>query len=292
MGVKKWVLIRRSVQIFILLLFLSPLLLTWNTVPGQEITPFIQFHGSLASSEIFGIELSDPFAALQVTLASKAIHWEYISSAFIIFSLYFLLSGRVFCSWVCPVNTILETTDKLRKFMTLPDKKFQRTTKIKWMVFILILSFAAGIPVYELFTPTNNVMRNILFLWGIGIFLLIAITLFDLLVSKRGWCRYFCPLGGFYHSIGKFGLFRVRVNPEKCVTCRKCQAVCFADPVILEEAITKKIHIVKDGDCSLCGACSDICPTDAIEIGFRFTGNKQSGNKQTDVLKRTPVTKM
>ncbi len=258
-SIKKWTITRRIVQFLIIALFLSPLLLV--EVEGDNF-----FFGSLASSTFVGIILSDPFAALQVMFASKKINIAYMSGALIIFVFYLILRGRVFCSWVCPVNTLLEFTGKLRRFFKVKDKAYSRHTKKYLALLVLVLSFIIGVPVFEIFSPIGFTMRNALFTFGIGIWIIIAIILFELLISKRGWCRYFCPLGGFYQSIGKVGLFKVEFNHDACVGCDQCRSVCFAEPVILEPGIFRESKFVVDGDCSLCGACVDNCPFNALKI--------------------------
>lgn len=260
--IRKWTIARRIVQWSIILLFLSPLLLV--EVEGDNF-----FFGSLASSSILGITLTDPFAALQVFVASKNVSFVYLGGALIIFLFYLFVKGRVFCSWVCPMNTLLEITDKLRKFFKLPDKRFDRHQKIYYALGILVLSFLIGVPIFEIISPIGFTMRNMLFTFGIGIWIIVAIVLFDLFVSKRGWCRYLCPLGGFYQAIGKAGLFRVKFNHDACVGCTKCRSVCFADPVILEPGIDRETQYVVASDCSLCGACVDSCPFGALKITVR-----------------------
>lgn len=260
---KKWMIARKLVQFSILLLFLSPLFLV--DVAGTNF-----FYGSLASSEIFGIKLSDPLAALSVTLASQKLVWGYLGSAFIIFLFYFIVSGRVFCSWVCPMNTILELTDSLRKrFKKLPDLQFKLKTKYYMAGLVLVLSFAVGVPIFEIISPIGNTLRNMLFAFGIGVFIIIAIVLFEFFVSRRGWCRYFCPVGGFYSSIGRGGQLRVKIDDDKCISCMQCKKVCFSHPSILDPAINGEKTYVASGDCSLCGACIDACAHDALTIGLR-----------------------
>lgn len=259
---KKWTITRRIVQFSIILLFLSPLFLV--KVEGDNF-----FFGTLASSTILGIPLSDPFAALQITLATKKINFAYLGGALIIFVFYLLIRGRVFCGWVCPVNTLLEFTDKIRNYIKLPNKHYNRHTKLYTALLVLILSFVASIPVFELITPINNTMRNLLFIFGIGAWVLLAIILFEVFVSKRGWCRYFCPLGGFYQSIGRVGLFAVKFDHDACVGCNSCRSVCMADPVILEKAINREETYVSAGDCTLCGLCVDDCNFNSITIARR-----------------------
>lgn len=247
----KWTIIRHSVQLLVIMLFLSPLVLV--EVEGDNF-----FYGTLSSSQIFGIRLSDPFSALQVTLASRQIHWIYL-----------LIRGRVFCSWVCPVNSLLEITDKIRKYIKLPDKALDRKTKMYVALLMLVLSFFVGVPIFELISPIGNTMRSLVFTMGIGLWVLIAIILFDLVVSRRGWCRYLCPLGGLYQSIGRFGLFGVRFDHNRCVGCDMCRSVCISDPDILEPAINRKEMFVSDADCSLCGKCVDNCPVEALTITLK-----------------------
>lgn len=260
--IQKWTIARRFVQWLILILFLSPLFLV--EIEGDNF-----FFGTLSSSSIFGITLTDPFAALQVFFASRELSFAYFSGAIIIFFFYLIIRGRLFCSWVCPVNTILELTDKLRKFVKLPDIKFNRHNKKYLALLTIILSFLIGVPIFEIISPIGFTMRNLLFTWGIGVWLLLAIVLFDLFISKRGWCRYFCPLGGFYQSIGKFGLFQVKFNHDACVGCTTCRSVCLSSPEILEPGINRETKFVTSGDCTLCGACVDHCPFDALTIAVR-----------------------
>lgn len=261
-AIRKWTLVRRIVQWSILLLFLSPLFLV--EIEGENF-----FFGSLSSSSIFGITLTDPFAALQVFLASKEVSFVYLGGALIVFLFYLIVRGRVFCSWVCPMNTLLELTDKLRKFIKLPDKYFNRHQKKYYALLILILSFIIGVPVFELISPIGFTMKNLLFTFGIGILVILTIVLFELLVSKRGWCRYLCPLGGFYQSIGRAGVFQVKSDPNKCTGCTQCRSVCIADPEILESVINRESQYVKSGDCTLCGACVDNCLFGALKITLR-----------------------
>lgn len=260
--IRKWTLARRLVQWSIIILFLSPLLLV--KIESENF-----FFGSLASSTLFGITLTDPFAALQVLLASKEINFVYFGGALLIFLFYLLVRGRVFCSWICPLNTLLEITDKIRKYVKLPDAQFDRQQKKYYALAVLVLSFLIGVPIFELFSPIGFTMRNLLFTYGIGLWFILAVILFELLIAKRGWCRYLCPLGGFYQSIGKFGLFQVKFNHDACVGCITCRSVCFADPDILEPSINRETMYVTAGDCSLCGACVDHCPFDALTISLK-----------------------
>lgn len=276
-SIPKWTIARRLVQFGILVLFISPVLLV--KVEGESF-----FFGSLASSTFLGIVLSDPFAALQVMLASKKLNFAYFGGALLIFSFYLLIRGRVFCSWVCPVNTLLEFIDKIRKYINLPDKPLNRHTKMYAAAGILALSTIIGVPVFEVISPIGNTMRNVLFSFGIGVWILLSIVLFEVFISKRGWCRYLCPLGGFYQSVGRLGSFQVKFDHNKCMGCDRCRSVCFSEPTILEPGIFRDQENVSSGDCSLCGLCVDHCPFNALSITVKTPSEHIAAFKRQDSI--------
>lgn len=267
-NLKKWTLIRRIVQVTVLGLILSPLFIS-------KTSSSYFFYGSLASSNLLGIQLSDPYAALQIVLASKKVSAGLIGGAFIVLAIYMLIRGRVFCSWVCPVNLVLEFTDKLRGLFKLPDVPINRHLKLYLALLFLLLSFVLGIPVFELISPVGGLMKSILFSFGIGLWLFMAIVLFELFISKRGWCRSICPLGGFYQILGRGGRFHVAFDHDRCTGCDQCRSVCFSSPEILEPGIDRETRFVIAGDCSLCGACVDHCPFNALKVVRKDKNNEK-----------------
>ena len=114
--------VRRIVQVVVLIIFLVPVLLAgWNlfggTVGGDTSmgTPSDVFiYGSLTSSSIFGVNLLDPFAFLQYVVASKSLALDALIAVLPVLVFYGLIRGRAFCGWTCPVNLLLEIVDFLR----------------------------------------------------------------------------------------------------------------------------------------------------------------------------------
>ena len=97
--------------------------------------------------------------------------------------------------------------------------------------------------------------------FGAGMVFFLATLLFDLLVSRRGFCRYLCPGGALYSLIGRYRLLRIRRIVETCNDCAKCNAVCEFD-----------LDPLRDGfgqECNNCTACMAICPTDALTFVIR-----------------------
>ncbi|WP_057770540.1 4Fe-4S binding protein [Cytobacillus dafuensis] len=77
-------------------------------------------------------------------------------------------------------------------------------------------------------------------------------------------------------------MFKVKFNHDACVGCDKCRSVCFADPVILEPGIFRESKYVVAGDCSLCGACVDHCPFDALKITAQMPLSLKKENSKID----------
>ena len=268
--------VRHFVQVAILLLFLAPVLLAgWKlfggTVGGDNAiaTPSDQFfYGSLSSSSVFGVTLLDPFAMLQVVLASKSFSLDLLIGVIPMLVVYGLIRGRVFCGWTCPVNLVLEILDWVRKklHITVEETVLPRRTKVYVAVGVLVLSLILSIPVFEALSPISVINKGIVFGSVVGGVTLFAIVLVELFWGHRVWCRSICPLGGFYEIVGKVGLINVHIDHEACIGCNKCKKSCLCDPEILEAVVAGDDTIVRPGDCMLCGKCIEACPTKALSI--------------------------
>jgi NAD-dependent dihydropyrimidine dehydrogenase PreA subunit len=54
----------------------------------------------------------------------------------------------------------------------------------------------------------------------------------------------------------------VELEPDKCMLCGGCVAVCPTDCITVYEAWMD----IDQGDCTNCGACVKLCPVGAMEI--------------------------
>ncbi|HAM15505.1 MAG TPA: 4Fe-4S ferredoxin, partial [Eggerthellaceae bacterium] len=257
--------VRHVVQVAVLLLFAVPVLVAgWSLLGGTvggdnpQATPAdFPFYGSLSSSSIFGVELLDPFAVLQVTAAAKTFALDWLVGALPLLVVYGLVRGRVFCGWACPVNLLLEIVDWLRKklHISVEERVVPRHAKVYVAVGVLVLSAVLGIPVFEALSPISFINKGIVFGSLVGGVTLLAIVLAELFWGHRVWCRGICPLGGFYEVVGKVGLVNVHIDHDACIGCNRCKRACLCDPEILDAAVAGDDAIVRPGDCMLCGKC-------------------------------------
>jgi len=89
--------------------------------------------------------------------------------------------------------------------------------------------------------------------FGFFIFL-IALNAF----TPRFWCRYVCPLGGFFGLLGKVSLIHCEVSTE-CSLCGSCFSTCPTGAIQTNQQV-----FCDPGECTMCMACAAECPGGAI----------------------------
>lgn len=249
----KYLILRRIVQVGILGLF------------AFSATDFI-LKGNLSSSVLFStIPLSDPFAVLQIFLASLSIDMAVLSGALIILVIYGLFLGRAFCAWVCPVNMITDLSAFVREKFGFKSSKFitlSKNLRYYILALTLVLSFVFSLPIFESFSYISMIQRGIIFGGFSWFFIAFIIFCIDTFLSSRATCSHFCPLGAFYAIISKFALLKIKHKQEKCTKCYKCINICPEKQVLW--MIAKQSTSVNSGECIRCGRCIDICDDDAL----------------------------
>ncbi len=210
------------------------------------------WYGTYISADFAGLELTDPLTVLEITLASRTLWMPLIISA-IPLILAAILMGRVFCSYICPLNFLLEL---------LPIKK-KRNLNTHFMplaalAIVLILSLALALPVFNTVSPVFALMRMLLFGAGIEIALLGIILIASVIWGTKIWCRTLCPLGAIYGLLGRWKRLSVRVDTSKCIHCGKCSAVCTMGTTPVKNDWPHAFS------CTNCGDCIDACEEGAI----------------------------
>ncbi len=256
----RYLISRRIVQVSIILLYILAHLY------GLKI-----LEGNLSASLVFGvIPLSDPFAVLQMFVAGSIITMDILIGALIITIFYGLLGGRIFCSWVCPVNIVTDAANYLRRKLGISaiQKRVYMSRNIRYWILglSLFLSFFMGLTAFELVSPISILHRGLIFGMGFGFSVVLIIFFFDLLVHENGWCGYVCPLGAFYSLVGKYSLIRVEHNVDKCTECMECKVVCPEKEVLF--MVGKFSQTVEMGACTNCARCIEVCADDALNFSI------------------------
>ena len=221
--------------------------------------------GNTWSGTFWGFKLSDPLAVVGQVSAGLMLYWPFILTALVPFVLTAVF-GRFFCGWICPATLLYELNTSLaallrRAGLHIGSKHYDRRLKYGVLVLGAGISAVTGSVVFASFYPPLLVGREIYYAvalsgFGAGAVFFLLTLLFDLLVARRGFCRYVCPGGALYSLIGHFRLFRIKRIVESCNDCAKCSAVCEFGLDPLRDKFGQ--------ECNNCAACIAICPTDAM----------------------------
>lgn len=260
----KWLLLRRFSQVTILGLFLA------GPVAGLWIVK-----GSLSASMTLDVLLlTDPLVTLQSLAAGHAIAATVLVGTLIVALFYFLVGGRVYCSWVCPINMVTDGADWLHRRLDLKQGVGLSSTYRYWLLGgLFFLAYLSGAIVWEWVNPITIFQRGLLFGMGMGWLLVLAVFLFDLFVVRRGWCGHLCPVGATYSLLGYFSVLRVKaLRRDQCVDCMDCFTVC-PEPQVIRPALKGEpgsSPVIASNNCINCGRCIDVCPQAVFQFGKRF----------------------
>jgi len=232
--------------------------------------------GNLASSTFLNtIALTDPFILMQSVVSGHAVGRAAIIGAITVFLFYFLAGGRVYCSWVCPINIVTDSAYWLRNKLKLNlSWRIKKSTRLWIMLMTLAVSAITGTIAWEAVNPITMLQRGLVFGLGMAWTIVFAIFLFDLMVTRRGWCSHLCPVGMFYGLIGKFSFVRVTAHKRTaCTDCGDCFRLC-PEPHVIMPALKPENDgdtcVILHGDCTNCGRCIDVCDEQVFKFATRF----------------------
>jgi ferredoxin-type protein NapH len=263
----RYLILRRFTQVMVILLYMAGNYYSWSILQGN-----------LSSSLLFDtIPLSDPFAVLQMFFSGIVLSIDVIIGGLIITIVYGIVGGRMFCSYVCPINIVTDAANYLRNKLgfNIIQKKQPASKNIRYWVLALslILSYILGLSAFEYISPISITHRGLIFGMGFAWTAMLVIFLFDLFVLKNGWCGHICPLGGFYSIVGKYSLLRVEHKKENCTACMECKVVCPESHVLF--MVDKQSLQIQNGDCTNCARCIEVCNDDALSFTIRDFKQKE-----------------
>ncbi len=268
LGAHRWLILRRLTQSAILALFLlGPLAGIWIV------------KGNLNYSYTLDLlPLTDPYVALQSLLTGHVPETLGLAGVAIVLVFYLLVGGRVYCSWVCPVNVVTDAAGWLRDRLGIKGSAHLPRQTRYWILAVTLLgSAASGVVLWELVNPVSMLHRGLIFGLGAAWTVVLAVFLFDLFVMSRGWCGRLCPVGAFYSLLGRWSPLRVRAAKRSaCNDCMDCFEVC-PEPQVIRPALkgaAKGIGpVILAPSCTNCGRCIDVCSKNVFRFGLR--GNQR-----------------
>ncbi len=191
--------------------------------------------GNTWSGTLFGLKLSDPLAVVSQIAAGLTVYWPFVLTALIPVAFTVVL-GRFFCGWLCPATFLYELNTNLgawlrRAGLRVGTRRFDKRFKYLALGLGIVISAVSGTVAMAAIYPPAIIGREIYYAvalggFGAGTAFFVLTLLFDLLVTRRGFCRYLCPGGALYSLLGRYRAVRIQRIAQTCNDCAKCNAIC------------------------------------------------------------------
>ena len=236
---------------------------------------FIQ--GWFQSLGVGNLWVVSPLEGVESILTAKAFYMPSLVGMVVPVTLAFLM-GRVFCSWMCPIEFLSMLTDKIlglvpkwgNKLKYRPDL-IRLSKRVLWFALVaeLLLTMIIGYPLFVWWSPPGLVGRETMFYVfykhvTIELTIVVVVLLLNLL-TRRMFCRYFCPLGALLGLLGKWRQLVIRYDAGVCVGCKVCDSRC---PMGIKPSVGESQSVY----CWNCAECVDACPTNALNFTWRDKG--------------------
>ena len=183
-------------------------------------------------------------------LNGKMMLWLALYAVSLLVALLFV---RVYCGYVCPMNTLMIPTEwlsKKLKLQTVNSPKWLSSGKFAWF------ALAGSVAIMLLAQKLLDKNISILLIW------LVVSALITLRYKPAVFHNLICPFGPLQKVFGRFAKVSEKVNKESCIGCKLCEKVCPSEAI--EVKSTDKKAEIKTSICLQCTNCQQICPKDAI----------------------------
>lgn len=207
-----------------------------------------------------------------------------------------LITGRTYCSFLCPLGIMQDLLSRLGKRFNL-NQKYRFRKAIGWLRYgllaLAVIVFLTGsasivnlLDPYSIFgrtvgylaqplvVLTNNLAAFVLnkldyfgvyavklplVHWQVLVWTGGWLALVAVLALRRGrlYCNTVCPVGTLLGFLSRVSVFKVKLT-DSCTACGKCARVCKA------ECIDPTAQTVDSSRCVACFNCLEVCRFNAI----------------------------
>lgn len=228
-------------------------------------------HGWYQSLGIGPLWFASPLEGLESILVTRSLYVPLLL-AMLIPVLLAATMGRVFCSWICPINTLQEFSDWIRNLFRGRGRRRDLWVLPRAMLWLvlgaeIITTVILGTPLWVFLSPPGLVGRelmtyvffNTLAIEGVLILAVLGLNF----LTRRFYCRYLCPLGGLLALLGRGRGLTIPKPLSTCTGCRRCDRAC---PLGLSPSTGEGLS----AHCWNCGRCIDACREGSLEFRWRW----------------------
>jgi len=167
-----------------------------------------------------------------------------------------LIFGRLYCGYVCPMNTLMIPIEWLSKKLKIQTAKIPKWLEGGYFTWISLgVSVAAMLVGKRLF----HLDLPVLPLW------LALSVLLTLRYKPEVFHNLVCPFGALEKTFGRFARFSKKVDPNTCIGCKLCEKVCPSMAIAVSP--DSKKAVITTALCHQCTNCSDVCPKGSTRYG-------------------------
>ena len=161
--------------------------------------------------------------------------------------------GRLYCGYVCPINTVLMPVSQITKRRGGRDApKWLESGKAAW------ISLAVTLAIFAFTRGVLNKNFPVLLIW------LILAVVVTLRYKPSVFHNKVCPYGVLQRIFARSPRFSQYVEKSGCDGCRDCETVCPAEAI--QVRADAKAHVDTQA-CLQCKNCELICHTKTIHYG-------------------------
>jgi len=223
---------------------------------------------------------------------------EAAALGFIAVLLLTFISGRTYCSFICPLGISQDIMSRAggkikRRFRRYGYKIPQTIIRYSILALTLIITLTGGLFLLNQLDPysifgrfmtlfakpvvvlINNFFAMVLHKFDTYALVNISITSFSPVVyilpviillliivlsvkNGRLYCNTVCPVGTLLGILSKISVFRISFDDHKCTKCGRCAVACKSSCI---DFLNGEIDHSR---CVVCFNCTDICPEKAI----------------------------
>lgn len=215
------------------------------------ILSILAFCGLFYPLKIFDLQLT---ALIQHLLVDFSLTAGLLLLALFLIS---LISGRIYCSTLCPFGLFQEFLMLLFRRKNRPQKNYPYKYFIAAIVFGSLLG--GSIFLARLIDPYTLSGSATSGGWlGLGITLAVAVLVW---FKGRFFCSNICPIGVLFGLFSKHARNKIYIDSDKCIACGLCASRCPTG------SIDVKNHLVDNETCIKCFKCLGTCHKNSIHYG-------------------------